>query len=67
MFCSSQICLKTIDFQFMDICELLNLFCLDSFKFNSHLLPYMNIVSVGDIMVMKNVDVLDSLSLEISV
>ena len=51
----------------MDILKLLNFLFHESFKFDSDLLSNLNIVSVSDIVIMKNINVLNSLSLEVSV
>ena len=51
----------------MDILELLDLFFHESLKLYSDLLSNVNIVSMSNIMIMKKVDILHSLSLEISI
>ena len=51
----------------MNIPKLLNFFFHQSFKLNSDLLPYLNIVSVSDVVIVKDIDILNSLCLEISV
>jgi len=51
----------------MDVIELLHLFLLESLKLNSHLVLNLNSFSVSDVVIMKDIHILNSFSLKISV
>ena len=67
MLLSIQVSLKPGLFQLVNISQLLDLFILDGFNLNSSLLFHLNVLPVGNVVVMENIDVSDSLGLQVSV
>jgi hypothetical protein len=67
MLLSIQVSLESGLFQLVNISQLLNLFLLDSFNLNSSLLLHLNVLPVGNVVIMENVDISHSLGLQVSV
>lgn len=62
-----QLALEPVLFQFMHGFEQFHLLVLEGLQLNPYLFSYLHVLSLGDILIVQDVDVSNSFSLEIAV